>query len=302
VRLYFILVRRVPPVPSPVLLEAFELLERRGFEVSGGIPEETVLEPDRLEVEHDLYLLKSHTELSLSIAGVLHSRGARLLNPYPSCIAAQNKIVAARRLHAAGVPTPDCWVTGDFSLLEPVVDERPLIVKPYMGHRGVGIHVVRNRRQLGELPEPAGPVLVQEYVEGSGEDLKVYVAGDEVFAVRKPFSASSFSRPGRSCAVDVAVRDVALRCGRAVGLGLYGIDLIESETGPVVVDLNYFPGYKGVPRAARLIADYVAAYARGERELALPEPTPPSRLADGAPHDRASRPRSAPGATSRIAS
>jgi ribosomal protein S6--L-glutamate ligase len=271
VRLYFILVRRVPPVPSPVLLEAFDLLERRGFEVQSGIPEEMLLEPDGLEAEHDLYLLKSHTELSLSVAGVLDARGARLLNPYRSCIATQNKIVAARRLRAAGVPTPRCWVTGDLALLEPVVAGRPLIIKPYMGHRGAGIHVVRNRRELADVPSPAGPVLIQEYVEGTGEDLKVYVVGEEVFAVRKPFSASSFARPGRPCAVEPDVRDIALRCGQAMGLGLYGIDLSESARGPVVVDLNYFPGYKGVPGAAPLIADYIEAYARGERRLGLPE-------------------------------
>jgi ribosomal protein S6--L-glutamate ligase len=274
VRLYFILVRRVPPVPSPVLLEAFELLERRGFEVDGGVAEEMVLEPDRLEGEHDLYLLKSHTELSLSIAGVLHARGARLLNPYPSCIATQNKIVAARRLRAAEVPVPRCWVTGDLALLEPVVAERPLIVKPYMGHRGTGIHVVRDADELRAVPRPAGPVLIQEYVEGSGEDLKTYVVGEQVFAVRKPFSASSFTQPGRPCAVSSEVRDIALRCGRAMGLGLYGLDMIESEEGPVVVDLNYFPGYKGVPAAAPLIAEYVAGYARGRHRLALPEGEP----------------------------
>jgi ribosomal protein S6--L-glutamate ligase len=202
---------------------------------------------------------------------VLHSRGARLLNPYPACIATQNKIVAAGRLRAAGVPIPRCWVTGDLASLESVVAERPLIIKPYMGHRGAGIHVVRDWDELLEVPAPAGPVLIQEHVEGSGEDLKVYVVGDEVFAVRKPFSASSFTRPGRPCAVDAEVRDIALRCGRAMGLGLYGIDMIESETGPVVVDLNYFPGYKGVPQAASLIADYVERYARAPGELAVPE-------------------------------
>lgn len=271
VRLYFILVRRVPPVPSPVLVEAFELLERDGFDVSSGIPEEMVLEADRIEVEHDLYLLKSHTELSLSIAGVLHARGARLLNPYLSCIATQNKIVAARRLRAAAVPTPRCWVTADLALLEPVLAETPLVIKPYMGHRGTGIHVVRNRDELAAVPEPTGLVLIQEHVEGGEEDLKVYVVGEQVFAVRKPFSETSFTEPGRPCAASSEVRDIALRCGHAMGLGLYGIDLIESEDGPVVVDLNYFPGYKGVPQAAPLIADYVASYARGRHTLAFAE-------------------------------
>jgi ribosomal protein S6--L-glutamate ligase len=264
----------VPPVPSPVLVEVFQLLERRGFRVDAGIPEEMVLEPDRFEPEHDLYLLKSHTELSLSIAGVLDFGGARLLNPYRACLATQNKIVAARRLCAAGVPTPRCLVTGDLTLLAPLLDRTPLVIKPYLGHRGIGIHVVRSAKELAALPTPAAPVLIQEHVEGPGEDLKVYVVGEEVLAVRKPFSSSSFTRPGRPCEVSSEVREIALRCGRAMGLGLYGLDLIETDQGPVVVDLNYFPGYKGLPDAAPLIADYVEGYARGRYALAPGEHGP----------------------------
>jgi ribosomal protein S6--L-glutamate ligase len=162
VKLYFLLVRRVPPVPSPVLVEVFQRLERRGFTVDGGIAEEVVQRVDTLEPEHDLYLLKSHTELSLSIAGALHARGARLLNPYESCLAAQNKIVASRRLRAAGVPVPRSWVTEDFELLRNVVERMPLIVKPYLGHRGIGIHVLRTPRDLARLHAPDTTVIVQE--------------------------------------------------------------------------------------------------------------------------------------------
>lgn len=273
------LARRVPPVPSPVLVEAWRLLEARGFRVETGTPEEMLTRPDQLGVRHDLYVLKSHTELALSLAGVLHAQGARLLNPYPSCAATQNKIVASRLLRAAGVPTPDTWVTGDLTLLRDVAATRPLIIKPYLGHRGAGLRLVRHASELDALPSPDGPTVVQEYVAGSGEDLKVYVVGDEVHAVRKPFSPDSFTRPGRPCPVDGEVRDIALRCGRAFGLGLYGLDVIESAEGPVVVDLNTFPGYKGVPGAAALIADYIAEYAAGRIDLpdaALSE-TPPRR-------------------------
>jgi ribosomal protein S6--L-glutamate ligase len=124
---------------------------------------------------------------------------------------------------------------------------------------------------MAALPPPTGPVLVQEHVRGCGEDLKVYVAGEEVFAVRKPFSADSFTRPGRPVPVTPEVREMALRCGAACGLGLYGLDVIESPDGPVVVDLNYFPGYKGVPGVAALLADYIDEFACGARRLALPE-------------------------------
>jgi ribosomal protein S6--L-glutamate ligase len=259
--LYFILARRVPPVLSPVLREVFQLLEARGFRIESGIAEELLTRPDEVQARHDLYVLKSHTELALSLAGTLHAQGARLLNPYPSCLATQNKIVASRLLRSAGTPTPDTWVTGDFTLLRDVAAARPLIIKPYLGHRGAGLRIVRDPVELDALPRPDGPVVAQEYIEGGGEDLKVYVVGEEVFAVRKPFSPDSFAHPGRPCPVSPEVRDIALRCGRAFGLGLYGLDVVESPRGPFVVDLNTFPGYKGVPDAAPLLADYIGAAA-----------------------------------------
>lgn len=253
------LARRVPPVTSPILLDTFRLLQARGFHVESGIAEDLVTRPDELEARHDLYVLKSHTELALSLAGTLHAQGAPLLNPYPSCLATQNKIVASRLLRSAGVPTPSTWVTGDFTLLRDVAS--PLIIKPYLGHRGAGLRIVRDRDALTALPPPDSPMIVQEYIEGAGEDLKVYVVGDHVAAVRKPFAPDSFTRPGQPCPVSRDVWDIALCCGRAFGLGLYGLDIIESPRGPFVVDLNTFPGYKGVPDAAPLLADYIAAAA-----------------------------------------
>lgn len=271
-RLYFMLTRRVPPVPSPVLEEVFEILTRRGFDIDSGIAEELVAEPDRLSIQHDLYILKSHTELSLSLAGILHGQCARILNPYLSCITTQDKITVSRRLNVAGVPTPRSWVTGDFSLLYPIVAERPLLIKPYRGHRGAGIHIVRTAAELDALPPSDTPMIVQQYIPGSGEDLKVYVVGQEVFAVRKPFSTSSFTQAGRPSPVTPEVRDIARRVGEALGLGLYGLDIIESPDGPIVVDVNYFPGYKGVPDIAPLIAGYVEDYANGYIQLAFPSP------------------------------
>jgi len=269
-RLYFLLARRVPPVLSPVLLEVFARLAQRGFEVDCGIPEELLERPDELTVEHDVYVLKSHTELSLSLAGALHYQGARLLNPYPSCVAVQNKIVATRLLRAAGIPAPDAWVTGDLGLLRPVVGRRPLILKPYLGHRGQGLRIVRDAAELESLPPPESPVLIQEYIEGSGEDLKVYVVGDEVHAVRKVFSSQSFTQPGRPSAVTPEVRQIALRCGRALGLGLYGLDLVERDGRVWVVDVNTFPGYKGVPHPAARIARYIEDFASGRLTLVAP--------------------------------
>jgi ribosomal protein S6--L-glutamate ligase len=259
-RISFILTRRVPPVPSPVLLEVFARLERWGHTVEAGIPEERIVRADTLDLRADLYVLKSHTELALSLAGLLHDRGATLLNRYAACAAAQDKITAVRRLRAAGVPAPATWV-GDLALAAPLLDGGPLVVKPHRGHRGAGVHVLYTPAQLAALPAPSAPVVIQRYVPGPGEDLKVYVVADEVFAVRKPFAADSFTRAGGHVPVSQAVRDLATRTREAFGLDLFGLDVIESPDGPVVVDLNYFPGYKGVPDVAPRIARVVATYA-----------------------------------------
>jgi ribosomal protein S6--L-glutamate ligase len=274
-RIHFMLVRRVPPVPSPVLLEVLVLLDRRGFRVESSIAEEHLWRADRLAAQHDLYVLKSHTELSLSLAGALHAQGASILNPYRSCVAAQDKIVAFRLLREAGIPAPRTWTAGEPALLRVLLAEGPLVVKPFRGHRGHGVRVVRDELDLTPVSSALGPLVIQEHVEGTGEDLKVYVIGDQVFAVRKPFSPDSFTKPGRPSAVSSEVRTIALRCGEAFGLGLFGLDLIEGPDGPVVVDLNHFPGYKGVPGAAPLIADYVAGYAEGRFSLESPPATHP---------------------------
>jgi ribosomal protein S6--L-glutamate ligase len=269
-KLFFMVVRRVPPVPSPILVETYDRLRARGYEVGESIAEEILTRCDDVDVTEDLYILKSHTELSLSLAGALYTRGAGLLNPYPSCALTQNKIIVSRLLSEAGVPAPRSWVTADYSLLREIAAEMPLIIKPYMGHRGAGITKITNPDELAELAAPEYPMIIQELIPGHGEDLKIYVVGDEVHGVQKPFSVTSFSVPGRPVQISDEVRDLARRVGKICGLGLYGLDIIESPRGPFVVDVNYFPGYKGVPNAAEMIADYIHAYAQGQITLTSP--------------------------------
>src|SRR6185369_14127982 len=194
--------------------------------------------------------------LSLSLAGALFTEGARLLNPYRSCALTQNKIVVARLLREAGVAAPRSWVTYDYELLRPVLEETPLVIKPYMGHRGAGVHIVRTQDDLSKVPEPEVPMIVQELIEGDGEDTKVYVVRDQVFAVRKAFSEESFTQVGRPVPVSDAIRTMAIKTGEACGLALYGLDIIESE---------------GVPDVAPLIADCIDDYAQGRFTLAPPE-------------------------------
>ncbi|KKL99901.1 hypothetical protein LCGC14_1809770, partial [marine sediment metagenome] len=122
------------------------------------------------------------------------------------------------------------------------------------------IRVVRDARELGELPAAAGPIFAQQYVQGQGNglDLKAYVVGDQVFAVSRPFPPrTAVEKRGQPYALSREVREICLRCGQLFGLELYGVDLIETPDGPSVIEVNCFPGYKGVPEAERLLGDYL---------------------------------------------
>jgi ribosomal protein S6--L-glutamate ligase len=106
-------------------------------------------------------------------------------------------------------------------------------------------------------------VLAQDYLARARLDLKVFVIGDEVFGVRKAFAGDSFLRAGEPTELSPEIEDIARRCGQAFGLELYGLDIAEDpERGLQIIDVNYFPGYRGVPDAARRIADYITRVVR----------------------------------------
>jgi ribosomal protein S6--L-glutamate ligase len=263
---FLIIDRRRHGTPTRLLREVIERLEQRGIAIDYGVAEEMVVAPETLTPRYDFYLLKSYTDLGLSLAGILHRQGARILNPYPACAVLRDKVETAWRLRAAGIPAPRTWATGDPALLSSHLEDGPLIIKPARGVHGSGVCVVRSRRDLRRVrerlgPAPGQPLVAQHLVNGAGEDLKVYVSGERVFGVRKAWSETSYREPGRPRDVPPEARRIALRVGQAFGLSLYGLDLIETRSGPVVVDVNYFPGFRGVPSASAAVTDEIDRFA-----------------------------------------
>lgn len=258
-KIFFMLAYARKSPPKPLLADVVTGLERRGFDVVCGVAESFVVRPEAFRPEADLYVLKSHSAMWLSLASVLDAQGARILNPYPACVAAVNKIGSAHRLGAAGIPIPCSWVTGDLSRIAEVTDAMPLMVKPNVGRGGIGVRIVDRRDQLGGA-QVADATLVQELVASVAPETKLYVVGERVFSVRKDPESGARA----PCAPDTAVEGIARRCGAALGLGVYGVDVIHGQRGPVVVDVNHFPSFRGVPNAADVLADYIAGYARDE--------------------------------------
>jgi ribosomal protein S6--L-glutamate ligase len=91
----------------------------------------------------------------------------------------------------------------------------------------------------------------------------VYVIGQRLWAITRPFPARSLQdKIGTPAVLSPEVRRAALACGRVLGLELYGVDVLRAGERFCVVDVNAFPGYKGVAEAPRQLAAYLLARAR----------------------------------------
>jgi ribosomal protein S6--L-glutamate ligase len=222
-------------------------------------PADGIVDVSTIRVEHDLYVLKKISGFAVTIAGALHAQGAAIVNPYPVLVALRDKIICARILQAAGIPVPATYVVSHPAELAPLLDDGPIVVKPYQGTGGFGVRVVRAASDLAAMPPPVNkePVLAQRYHPPQGRDRKIYSIGGRLFGVNKVFPAvTEEEKYGEPFVPAPELCDLALRCGAAFGIDLYGVDIIESDGKPYVVDMSSIPGFKGVPDACSHLAEY----------------------------------------------
>jgi ribosomal protein S6--L-glutamate ligase len=246
---------------SVLVPEMVDRLHIMGCDVEVIDPDAGPVDLGAVQTDADVYILKSGTEAALSFAGVLHARGARVVNPYPVAAACRDKIVQTHVLAEAGVPVPQSWMTVDPMSLLSELSQGPLILKDPRGSQGRGLEIVHNRDRLAALPGGT-PWLAMRYHRPEGEDLKLYRIGDEVFGVERIFPARTYTQKlGRPYAVSADLRDIVLRCGDAFGISVYGVDVIRSHGKHWVVDMSSFPGFKGVPAAGRRIIDHVVSHS-----------------------------------------
>jgi fructose-1,6-bisphosphatase/inositol monophosphatase family enzyme/glutathione synthase/RimK-type ligase-like ATP-grasp enzyme len=262
-RICMLLVKHPPERRSPMVPELLERLRAAGATVEVRYPDDALQDLGELRVEHDLYVLKSGTEAALSVAGALHALGAQIVNPWPAAAALRDKAIATRVLQQAGVPVPRTWVAGDPAALAPLLAGGPVIVKPVRGSQGRGVQVISGEEDLRERAPEGGLAFAQRFHAPEGEDRKLYAVGGRIFGVKRTWPPRTYEeKVGRPFEVGPDLAELAWRCGEAFGLDLFGVDVVVSEGRPWVVDMQCFPGFKGVPEAAARLADAILAEAR----------------------------------------
>lgn len=226
----------------------------------------------------DLYLLKSHAPQALNVAHFLEQQGALVVNSWAASSACQNRVLMAQRMLEANIPSPQ---TRSFATLESLLADSyllaslafPLIIKSRYSHRGDLVDKIRNVEQLQALAAQWSqePVVLQEFVSGDGWDIKLWVIDDHIFAARRrtPLEANASKEDFPIANEEIPGQwvDIVLELGRAFNLRLYGVDLLITERGPIVVDINSFPGFRGVPGADHALIALVERLLRETTSL-----------------------------------
>lgn len=222
---------------------------------------------DITSAKYDAYVLKTVSDgPGLSILEAAEAAGIATINHSHSIRMVRDKAIATARAIAHRLPTPRTYFVAHPSLLEQIpARDYPLVIKPTNGSSCRSIYKVHSPQDLpvSRIGE-AGDCffLAQHYEENSGYDIKLYVAGNQVFAVakRSPLHPE-IEVEKHLIPLTLELREIALRVGDIYGLEIYGLDIVETQHGPVVVDVNDFPSFGHVPDAENIVAANIVEVA-----------------------------------------
>jgi len=226
---------------------------------------------------YDAYVLKTVTGgPGLSILEAAAAAGIPTVNDHRAIRLARDKAVAASRARAAGIPFPKTWFAARSALLSGLPREAyPLVIKPNNGSSCERVLRVDSPEDLEQLDiDDSGFLLVQPYLPNPGYDLKLYNTGNEIFAaVRRSPLHDGDDVVEELIPVTDELRALTLAVGRAFGLDIYGIDVIDTPDGWMVLDINDFPSFGLVPGAAWHIARTLLRLTRAAQPATTARPS-----------------------------
>ncbi len=227
---------------------------------------------------------------SITFYGTAVLRQFEMMGVYPlnesvAISRSRDKLRSVQLLSRQGIGLP---VTGfahspdDIQDLIKMVGGAPLVIKLLEGTQGIGVVLAETQKAAESVIEAfmglKANILVQEYIkEAGGADIRCLVIGDKVVAAMKRQAQagefrSNLHRGGSASLIKITPeeRSTAVRAAKVMGLNVAGVDVLRSNHGPVVMEVNSSPGLEGIEAAtgknvAGMIIEFIERNARPHR-------------------------------------
>ena len=203
----------------------------------------------------------SRTFYGTAVVRQFEMAGCQSANESQAIARSRDKLRSLQLLARANVATPVtsfAHSTKDIDGLLQIVGGPPVIIKLLEGTQGLGVVLAETKKAaesvIGAFRQLDANILVQEFIEeAGGADVRAFVVGQEVVAAMRRQGApgefrSNLHRGGSAepAKLTKEQRTMAVRAARAMNLNIAGVDLIQSERGPLVLEVNSSPGLEGI--------------------------------------------------------
>jgi len=206
----------------------------------------------------------------------LQRLGLYVINPPEAIEHCVDKYDLLAILEENGIPVPRTAVTENINEALKAFDELggDVVVKPIFGSRGIGSTRVKDPEIASTVFRAItfyhGVVYLQEFVHHGVSDIRAFVVGDHVVAAMRRvanswktnYSQGALPKPIR---LDKTMEDIAVKSAKLIECKIAGVDILESPSGPLVVEVNSQPGWRGLQSVTRInIADKIVDFVLSE--------------------------------------
>lgn len=231
-----------------------------------------VIEPGGAKILHEGVPLKpadailprigsSVTQLGASAIRQFELVGVYSLLKSAALLNSRDKLRCMQKLSSENIPIPKTIWLGNEQEPEEVVEQLggfPVIVKLLEGTHGTGVLLIDNivtlRSIMDLFQKKRERVILQEFIEESkGADFRAFVVGDKVVAAMKRQASegefrSNLHRGATATPLQLTKEEeeLAVRASRCLNLEVSGVDILRSDKGPLIMEINASPGLEGI--------------------------------------------------------
>jgi RimK family alpha-L-glutamate ligase len=206
----------------------------------------------------------------------LDRQGLLIINPPQAIERSVDKYNSLTLFHENGLPVPRTAVTESHDEALKCFHELggDVVVKPLFGSRGLGATRITDSdiaaRVFRTISFHHGVLYLQKFVPHGGSDIRAFVIGDRVVAAMRRISENwktNVSQGAKPVSLNLSedLQNLAIKAAEVIGCKVTGVDIIEGPDGPVLIELNSQPGWRGLQSVTKInIGDEIINYICSE--------------------------------------